>query len=102
MANQDPLEPQLIGDIVTDSQKKVVKLWKDNEDLVTNLFVRWGHEKEYEDIKDYGEIFRPKVEEIGGTFVKMLKRPFGFNFQLDGAKYRISINSKVYKYQRLK
>ena len=88
---------------MTDSEKKVVKLWKDNEDLVVNLFVRWNHEKEYEDIKDYGEQFRPKVEEIGGIFVKMLKRPFGFNFKMeDGRTYRISTNSKVYKYQRIK
>lgn len=87
----------------TKVQKKVIKLWKDNEDLMCNLFVRWGHEKEYEDIEDYGKQFQPKVEEIGGTFVKMLKRPFGFNFKMeDGHTYRISTNSKVYKYQRMK
>jgi hypothetical protein len=81
---------------------KVKKFWRDNQEILENLYCRWQDEKEYEDIKDYGEVIRPKVEKIGGKFLKMLKRPFGYNFQLGGATYRIYVNSTTYGYKRLK
>ncbi len=66
------------------------------------LYSRWLDEGEYEDIKDYGEVIRPDVEKIGGVFKKMSKRPFGFTYTLDGAEYQVTINSRTYKYKRVK
>ena len=69
---------------------------------VIDLSCRWNDEKEYEDINDYGDVLKTKVEELDGTFVKMTKRPFGFTFTVDDAKYKIGCNATQYYYKRMK
>jgi hypothetical protein len=67
-------------------------------DTMCNLYARWLDEREYEDIADYAAIVKPRVTEIGGTFVRMTKRPFGFVYTLDGITYTVTINMRGYKY----
>jgi hypothetical protein len=83
-------------------RQAALKLWNDLETLMFNLYSRWLDEKEYEDINDYAAPIKPKVEAIGGTFIKMNKRPFGFDYRLNGVTYNIFINSRgYYEYNRI-
>jgi hypothetical protein len=74
-------------------ERKVIhgRLMKTLSDKVANLYFRWLDEKEYEDIKDYGEILKPLVEKEEVKFVGMSKRPFGFKYSIDDKKYIMSI-----------
>lgn len=78
-----------------------LKLWNDLTDLMFNLYSRWQDEKEYENINDYAEPIKPKVEAIGGKFIRMNKRPFGFDYQLNGVTYKILVKSTGYEYKRI-
>ena len=79
----------------------VNKFYHDNVELMTNLYSRWQEEKEFEDIADYGNVFKPLVEAIGGTFIKMTKRPFGFTFTVDVATYQMKHTATSCAYKRI-
>lgn len=59
--------------------------------LLSNLAERWADEHEYEDINEYKKVLEPKVKEFGVTIKDMVKKPFGFNFTIEGdvTEYRI-------------
>lgn len=78
------------------------KLYNNLDTLMTNLYCRWQDEKEYEDINDYGDVLKPRIEEVGGRMIRMLKRPFGFRVALDGKEYKFSHTAKTYSYKRVK
>ena len=89
---------------MTDEQRKITaaKLYVDLEKLITNLYDRWYDEKDYEDINDYAEPIKTEVEKIGGQFLKMSKKPFGFTYQLADATYQLTMNTQQYTYKRIK
>jgi hypothetical protein len=76
-------------------------LFENCQESMINGFSRWQDEKEYEDIKNYAVLFTSKITEIGGEFIKMTKRPFGFQYKLAGATYHVTINGRSYGYQRV-
>jgi hypothetical protein len=83
-------------------KEKALKLFIDIREIVINLYSRYLDEKYFEDINDYGKAVSPEIEKIGGKLVKFNKRPFGFDYELSNAKYRISLNSKGnYSYKRI-
>lgn len=86
---------------IEERKQKASKLFKDLEILLTNLYVRWLEKKDYEDIKDYSFNIKPEVEKIGGQFIKMNKRPFGFTFILYDATYQFKIANNQYSYIRI-
>lgn len=71
----NPSENQKVGETVKNIHMAT-------SETMFNLYQRWQDEKEYEDIKDYGEVVRPMVEAQGATFLRMNKRPFGFKYIL--------------------
>lgn len=88
--NQDEARRKKVGDFYLNQQK-----------LMANLFSRWQDEFEMEDINDYAVQLKKEVEKIGGSFIKMTKKPFGFQFELDGAFYHIFISKRKYQYKRI-
>lgn len=72
-------------------------------DLSFNLWNRWQDEKDYEDINDYLEPYKPLAKKYGVELIKMTKRPFGLQFRIsDGREYQISTTSRATGYQRIK
>ena len=88
--------------ISKESAEKIKKLYSDLQTLLVMLYERWLDESEYEDIKDYSVNIVPMVSDVGAKFVKMNKRPFGFDFVLEGHLYRFYVNSRFYGYKHLK
>lgn len=86
-----------------ETRKKIAKtFYQDIQDHMEMLYSRWADEKEYEDIRDYGVSIEHAVKKIGGTFLKMSKRPFGFTYELMGATYQVQMKSTQYLYKRIK
>lgn len=81
--------------------EKALKLFNSLQSIMVYLYGRWQDEKEYEDIKDYGVNIKKEVEAVGGEFIKMNKKPFGFTFKLADATYQIKVTSKSYEYNRI-
>lgn len=66
-----------------------------NLEMLTNLWSRWQDEKDYEDINDYAEPFKPICEEYGIELVRMNAAPFGFFFKADGRTYQLRVNART-------
>lgn len=79
------------------------KMYKDVEDLLSNLHFRWQCEREHEDFNDYGEAIEKSLPpEI--KMVDMTKRPFGFRFRVKGfeqALYRVKLTNRAYSWERV-
>jgi hypothetical protein len=80
-------------------QERVASFFNKIEKTMITLFCRWQDEQEYEDINDYAKPLEKPLKELGGTMVGMVKRPFGFKFEIEGAMYQITINARKYGYQ---
>ena len=88
----------------TEIRKKIASDFLDNSKLqmqLDNGYSRWLDEKEYEDIKNYSVLYSDLVKSIGGEFLQMTKRPFGFKFKLDVATYHFFIKSNNIGYSRV-
>ena len=63
-----------------------------------NLYDRWCHESEYEDINQYGDVIIKTINnqfpQFGVSLVSSTKRPFGVKIDLDGQKFHIQIKIK--------
>ena len=84
-------------------EKKIDNMYKEMENITVSLFMRWQDEKEYEDIKDYGEAIKNKPHP-DFIFVSMNKSPFGFKFKVKGfveALYRIKLSGRSYGWDRV-
>lgn len=66
------------------------------ETTLANLQARWRDEGQYEDFKDYEKVLKPIVEKLGATFVKGVKRPFGFECIIDEMHYTLSLSASGY------
>ena len=76
-------------------QNTMMRVFNACENLLMNLYQRWSDEHEYENIDDYDVVLKPKVEGIPGVkFLKMNKKPFGFNFSALGLTFRVCLNSR--------
>lgn len=73
------------------------------ETIFANLAGRWRDESKHENIDDYAEPIQKFANTIDAEIKigKMSKRPFGCQFQIDGATYRISVAGRQYSYQRI-
>ena len=69
--------------------------------IMGNLYGRWLDEQEYEDIKDYQLPLNPIAQKFGVTITKMNKKPFGFNFTVDGRTYKLNVSSRSMSFKRL-
>lgn len=85
----------------TERKEKALTFYRSTQPLMLNLYARWQDEKEYEDIGDYGTVLAKEVVKIGGTFLKMTKRPWGFTAQIGDATYCYSMNRSSYAYKRI-
>jgi hypothetical protein len=57
---------------------------------VLNLYERWQDEKQYEDIEEY----RAAATRFAGVpCIKAYKRPFGFAFEIEGKKYKVTVKA---------
>lgn len=82
-------------------KQKALELYNKIEKLVSALYQRWENEKEFEKLSDYSAPIIPEVSKMGGTFVKMTSKPFGFIYTLGGATYQIMIKRGTsYEYKR--
>jgi hypothetical protein len=93
--NKKPTSPETLNIIN--------KMFKDIEDLLSNLHFRWQCEKEYEDFKDYVDIIKkalpPQI-----ILKDVTKRPFGFRFRVKGfeeALYHVKLTTKTYGWNRV-
>ena len=76
------------------------RFFDDITDALGRLYDRYRDEAGYEDFRDYGIVISPKVAAIGGVFVKMTGRPFGFIYILDVATYHVFIRGNKFWYKR--
>ena len=82
-------------------KEKALKLYERLQNLMLTLHARWQDESKYENINDYGVNIKKYVAEIGGEFVKMNKRPFGFIYKLADATYQVMVRAGSYEYRRI-
>lgn len=82
-------------------KEKAMKLYEQLQNLMLTLHARWQDESKYENIDDYGESIEKHVAKIGGEFVKMNKRPFGFIYKLADATYQVMVRVGSYEYKRI-
>jgi hypothetical protein len=84
--------------------KKMAKIFHSLCPVLDNLAARWADEKEYEDIADYRKVIESELVAMNATDVeitKMIRRPFGFECNFMGAKYRLTCNSRACEYGRI-
>lgn len=95
-------DPTKVARKLTNDQVKLIanRIWEnmDVEGIITSLWSRWRDEQGYEDIKDYGTVVSNwlKANEPQATFKQMNKRPFGFDYTLDGITIRVYVTGKEY------
>ena len=82
-------------------KEKALKLYQRLQNLMLTLHARWQNEKKHENIIDYGVNIEKYVSEIGGEFVEMNKRPFGFTYKLADATYQVMVRAGNYEYKRI-
>ena len=89
--------------VLNETERKAAAsaLFDEIQDVMLCLYERWQDEREYEKIEDYGKPLITQVSLIGGEFKKMVKRPFGFIYDLAGATYQVKMTSKSYSYKRI-
>ena len=76
--------------------KIAVTLYEKLQQHMIYLYWRWQDEQEMEDIKDYSVNIEKEVKAVGGTFLKMNKRPFGFTFKLSSMTYQVMVTGNQY------
>lgn len=87
----------------TENRDRITKMFEGMQDLLSNLYVRWLDEKEYEDINDYKKVVDAELKKYSMEVTKMNKRPFGFNFTIgNDAVYQIIMKSAAYEWKRVK
>jgi hypothetical protein len=70
-------------------------------DWLGYLYGRWQDEKEYEDIKDYGEAFTKRT---GYPIIRMLKRPMTFVFshpKVPDSVYELKVTARQTSWRRV-
>lgn len=87
---------------VEDVRRAVAELFEIVQKPLAYGYGRWLDEFEYEDITDYSPLFQGKVEAAGHEFVKMTKRPWGFQAIVCGRKIHFSVNSSSMGYKEVK
>lgn len=76
------------------------ELWAkiQTSEMFGNLYERWLDEHEYEDINEYAKVLS---DNIGVPITQSHKRPFGFTFQCDDGKIKITVRLQG-NYMKLK
>jgi len=80
------------------TQKELENAWKkiNTKPIIDNLFYladRWADEHKYEDINDYQKAVEKYISKDlpKAKVVKMLKRPFGFQIQIDNGILEVKL-----------
>ena len=78
--------------------------FENNLNLVANLASRWADEKDYENPEDYKDRMQKAAPvETGIRITKMIRRPFGFEWTLQGVTYRTTCKMNgLIGYKRIK
>jgi hypothetical protein len=85
-----------------ENMARITAMFYSIEKTVIYLADRWQDEKEYENIADYGEVIKKELPE-GFTFLKMNKRPFGFDFTIGtDAVFAVCVSGSRYYLKRMK
>jgi hypothetical protein len=75
------------------------------DNCMRSLADRWADERDYEDIADYRLVIEKAISSMdeadGMRITRMIKRPFGFECDFLGAKYRVTSGSRRYGYSRI-
>lgn len=77
------------------------KIYNHFFNILPPLYGRWQDEKEYEAFDAYVALFRRELLPFGATLVKATTKPFGFTYTLADATYKLTTNSRDYKYSRI-
>lgn len=81
---------------------KTVGFYKKNQQVLDYLYGRWLDEREYEDIKEYADLIRGKIEAEGMKMGKMRKRPFGFEITNEEGTFRLEWKSRSFGIVKIK
>lgn len=96
MAEQTAMDPEV-------RKATAASIFSGMADVMGNLMSRWCDEAGYEDIAEYKKVLDPYIEKVGGRITKMIKRPFGFEYELGGCLYRMTMKATgAYEYKRIK
>lgn len=78
------------------------KMYVELETILAVLSARWHDERAYENIANYANIIKSWLP-AGVRLTKMLKRPFGFQFTVEGfnAEYSITVSAREYRWKRI-
>ena len=71
-------------------------------EIITNLYIRWQDEKEYEDINNYQKPLQKLADACKVRITKMTKRPFGCQFAVGDKVFKLCMTAKSYSYKRIK
>jgi hypothetical protein len=78
-------------------------IWTSLEKVMVNLAGRWMDECKFEKIESYGEVIEKELAKASpdAKLVKMVKRPFGFIYELAGATYQVFVKANGYSFKRI-
>jgi hypothetical protein len=80
---------------------RINKFVSDIESPFIRLALRWGDEKDFEDLNDYKAEFVKRLP-AGFTILKMTSSPFGFRFSIGtNAVYAVFLKRNSYGWSRL-
>lgn len=75
--------------------------WKEAQEMLQYLAVRWCDEREYEHIDSYMQPLAPIAEKTGVQLAAMSKRPFGVKFRTGDREWSICITASKYELREL-
>jgi hypothetical protein len=80
--------------------KRINAMFSTIQGLLQNLWARWQDEGKYENIDDYGKVIAKNLPK-GFKLSRMTKRPFGFEFSINGGLYAIKATGQYLSWKRV-
>jgi hypothetical protein len=84
-----------------ETENKAKSFFQATIDIASNLYGRWLDERQYEDINDYQKPLNPIAQRFGIQITKMNKRPFGFNFTVDGFNFTLAVKGNQISFRQV-
>ena len=84
-----------------DRKNKAREIFQSLQSTMQYLAGRWEDEKRYEDIRQYADVINNALKPFDITVSAMVKRPFGFTYQIADVTYRVTCSMREYAYRRL-
>jgi hypothetical protein len=76
------------------------KVYQDIRWHLNNALKSWDKDPS-QDVQTFSAQLKPVVEASGGTFLKMIKRPFGFTFKVGALKVQVMLTPAHYSYKTI-